>query len=45
MRRCVEFNPSMLTIAGHCAAARKLAEEQFAAPKVLQSILEDARVL
>jgi hypothetical protein len=29
----------------HCAAARKLAEEQFAAPKVMQSILERARVL
>ena len=28
--------------AGHCAAARKLAEERFAAPKVLQSILERA---
>jgi len=31
--------------AGHCAAARKLAEERFAAPKVLQSILERAGVL
>lgn len=31
--------------AGHCAAARRLAEEQFAAPKVLQSILERAGVL
>ncbi len=29
----------------HCAAARKLAEDQFAAPKVLQSILERAGVL
>jgi hypothetical protein len=29
----------------HCAAARKLAEERFAAPKVLHSILERARVL
>ncbi len=31
--------------AGHCAAARKLAEEKFAAPLVLQSILERAGVL
>jgi hypothetical protein len=31
--------------AGHCAAARRLAEEKFAAPKVLQSILERAGVL
>jgi len=31
--------------AGHCAAARKLAEEKFAAPVVLQSILERAGVL
>jgi hypothetical protein len=30
---------------GHCAAARKLAEEKFAAPVVLQSILERAGVL
>ena len=30
--------------AGHCAAARKLAEERFAAPLVLQSILERAGV-
>jgi hypothetical protein len=29
----------------HCAAARRLAEERFAAPKVLQSILERAGVL
>jgi hypothetical protein len=29
----------------HCAAARKLAEDKFAAPKVLQSILERASVL
>lgn len=31
--------------AGHCAAARKLAEDRFAAPKVLQSILEQAGVI
>ena len=31
--------------AAHCAAARKLAEERFAAPLVLQSILERARSL
>jgi hypothetical protein len=31
--------------AAHSAAARKLAEEKFAAPKVLQSILERAGVL
>ena len=31
--------------ASHCAAARKLAEEKFAAPVVLQSILERAGVL
>ena len=31
--------------AGHCAAARRLAEEKFAAPVVLQSILERAHVL
>ena len=31
--------------AGHCAAARKLAEDKFAAPVVLQSILERAGVL
>jgi hypothetical protein len=31
--------------AGHCRAARQLAEEKFAAPLVLQSILEQARVL
>ena len=31
--------------AAHCAAARRLAEEQFAAPKVLQSILERAGVV
>lgn len=31
--------------ATHCAAARKLAEEKFAAPKVLQSIFERSRVL
>jgi hypothetical protein len=31
--------------AGHSAAARKLAEERFAAPRVLQSILERACVL
>jgi hypothetical protein len=31
--------------AGHSAAARKLAEDKFAAPKVLQGILERARVL
>jgi hypothetical protein len=31
--------------AGHCVAARRLAEEQLAAPKVLQSILERAGVL
>ncbi len=30
--------------AGHCAAARKLAEEKFAAPVVLQTILERAGV-
>ncbi len=30
---------------GHCVAARKLAEEKFAAPLVLQSILERAGVL
>jgi hypothetical protein len=30
---------------GHCAAARKLAEDQFAAPRVLQSILERTGVL
>jgi hypothetical protein len=30
--------------ASHCAAAHRLAEEKFAAPKVLQSILERARV-
>ena len=30
--------------AGHCAAARQLAEEKFAAPKVLESILERAGV-
>jgi hypothetical protein len=30
---------------GHCAAARKLAEDKFAAPKVLQSVLERASVL
>jgi hypothetical protein len=30
---------------GHCAAARRLAEEKFAAPVVLQSILERAHVL
>jgi hypothetical protein len=29
---------------GHCAAARQLAEEKFAAPRVLQSILERAGV-
>jgi hypothetical protein len=29
----------------HCAAARKLAEDKFSAPKVLQSILERASVL
>jgi len=31
--------------AGHSAAARKLAEDRLAAPKVMQSILERARVL
>lgn len=31
--------------ADHCAAARKLAEEKFAAPLVLQSVLERAGVL
>ncbi|HUI08538.1 MAG TPA: hypothetical protein VL486_16170 [Verrucomicrobiae bacterium] len=31
--------------AAHCGAARKLAEDRFAAPKVLQSILERAGVL
>ena len=31
--------------AAHCAAARQLAEEKFAAPKVLQSILERAGVV
>lgn len=31
--------------AGHCAAARKLAENRFDAAKVLQSILERARAL
>jgi len=31
--------------AAHSAAARRLAEEKFAAPKVLQSILERARVV
>ena len=31
--------------AGHCRAARKLAEEHFAAPKVLQTILERSGVL
>jgi hypothetical protein len=30
---------------GHCAAARKLAEENFSAPKVMQSILERAGVM
>ena len=30
---------------GHCAAARKLAEDKLSAPKVLQSVLERAGVL
>lgn len=30
---------------GHCAAARKLAEEKLSAPKVMQSILEHSGVL
>ena len=31
--------------AAHCAAARKLAEDRFAAPKVLQNVLESTGVL
>ena len=31
--------------AAHCAAARRLAEEKFTAPKVLRSVLERARVV